>query len=143
MLAVAPPSRGLRAPRTTARRSRRRVSLRPGSTRSSQAPRMGGGLLHGQPEVGQGGPMKARNDDGGSSFSGLVRKARTVTELSPEDFARILGTEEEVITAWERGTRTPPPIGVRLLELIVARPEVVVSLIALEPASRAVVARTA
>lgn len=62
----------------------------------------------------------------------ITARARRVTELELEDFARLLGTEVEVVSSWERGTRSPPPIGLRLLELIVARPDVCLTLVGLE-----------
>lgn len=63
-----------------------------------------------------------------SRTEALALRARRVTELEVDDFARLIGVRPEVVGAWERGERAPPPIGARLLELIVARPDVALTL---------------
>jgi DNA-binding transcriptional regulator YiaG len=63
------------------------------------------------------------------SAATLARAARAVTELELDDFALLVGTPTPEVEAWERGTAQPPAIGLRLLTLILTRPDVCLDLL--------------
>lgn len=63
------------------------------------------------------------------STAALTRAARAVTELELEDFALLVDTPAAEVEAWERGAAAPPPIGLRLLTLILTTPEVCLHLL--------------
>lgn len=66
-----------------------------------------------------------------SPTAALARAARAMTELEIDDFADLVGTPALEVEAWEQGVRAPPPIGVRLLTLILETPAVCLSLLEL------------
>lgn len=63
------------------------------------------------------------------STAALTRAARAMTELGLDDFAALVATPSPEVEAWEQGTVSPPPIGVRLLTLILTSPEVCLDLV--------------
>lgn len=63
------------------------------------------------------------------STAALTRAARAMTELELDDFAALVGTPAPEVERWERGAAAPPPIGVRLLTLILTSPEVCLRLL--------------
>lgn len=60
----------------------------------------------------------------------LVRQARLATGLSQPVFAERIGTPVATLRDWEQGRFPPPGAVVRLLGLIVRRPDLIVELTA-------------